>query len=357
MIMNKQLRALWFFLLAAAVFLWTSAEPHTDSLSEKLMQEPLYDSILPAAPVSGPLQPQGPQPALSQPSPRANSNLLGGIGFGFTIGNVPLFNTWKNSLPDSLRHVGLDPGFGKILPDSVNSISADTMGLIYIISERPEIYNMTVPVYLSVQRIKEDELTSLGLSFFHTSKQFQSMVFPGRDTLGRRVNIHEKLSFYSLALEVGYQKVIPDQYFKIEGVDKTYFTAALSASPLSAFSKKASVTTSVPAGDIRMHTAADIIKTHLTTLSSNGVALSWRLGISTMKRNPLGGGMDLGVHYSGSWYTLFTHNGFPTLNKHIHTQAPKPDRPLSFLSNRIEFRVSFLRAIGKNHSTLPAQSE
>ncbi|MFP4163188.1 MAG: hypothetical protein ACLFQB_04310 [Chitinispirillaceae bacterium] len=286
-----------------------------------------------------------PADSLSQ-KPKAPQGMLLGAGVGFSIGSIPLFTLWQKSLPDSLDHLGLDPQSGTIMPDSSNSIEADTNQLSYEITEEPEVYNITLPIYLTAMHVEEDRMISVGASFLYTSKQFQTSVYPEPDTLDRRVNIREKMNFYSLALELAYKKAIPPQYFSIDGTDRAFFTAALSLSPLCAFTKESSASTSIPAEDLRMHALRDTIQSRLTPLSSFGAALSWQFGISTLKHSSNGGGLEIGLQYSGSWHSLFSNEGSKVLNRDIYYRAPKANKPLSFISSRIELKVSVFRALG-----------
>lgn len=270
-----------------------------------------------------------------------------GAGVGFSIGSIPLFSLWQKSLPDSLSRFGLDVNSGMILPDTLNSVEADTNRLTYEIAEKPEVYNITLPLYLSLMHVKDNRMLTLSASFLYTSKQFQAMVYPEPDTLDRRVSISEKMNFYSLALELEYQKAIPAQYFLIEGTDQAFLSAAFSVSPLSTFSKKSQARTSVSPDDTRMQSIRDSIQSRLNPISSTGAALAWRLGISTMKRYQDGGGLQIGLHYSGSWHSFFSDEGAKILNRDIYYKAAKADNPLSFVSNRIELKVSIFRSLGK----------
>ncbi|HEX2955871.1 MAG TPA: hypothetical protein VHO70_03535, partial [Chitinispirillaceae bacterium] len=89
-------------------------------------------------------------------------NLTGlflGIGAGVTLGNLPLVSLWKNSLADSLTHLGLQENSFFITPDTLLPDSlqiADTSKLVYRIKEKPSIYNMTFPIKLSIAKINDN---------------------------------------------------------------------------------------------------------------------------------------------------------------------------------------------------------
>ncbi len=276
-----------------------------------------------------------------------------GAGMGFSIGSIPLFTLWQKSLPDSLSRFGLDASSESILPDTLNAVEADTNRLTYEIIEKPEVYNITLPLYLSLMHVKDDRMLTLSASFLYTGKQFQATVYPQPDTLDRRVTISEKMNFYSLALELEYQKAIPPHYFRIEGTDQVFLSAAFSLSPLSTFSKKTQARTSVPSKDLRMQSIRDTVQSRLNPFSSRGAALAWRFGISSLKRYQGGGGLQIGLHYSGSWHSFFSSDGSKVLNRDIYHKAPKADNPLSFVSNRIELKVSIFRSLNKGAEKEP----
>ncbi len=267
-----------------------------------------------------------------------------GAGGGLSIGSIPLFSLWGQTLPDSLRFLGLSKDFGKVQPDSANSISADTMDLRYKVTESPEIYNIAVPVHLTFMHVNDNRALSLGLALFYTSKQFQSNLYIDQDT-ARHINLSEKMSFYSVALEIGYQKPIPVQYFKIDGADMAYFSTFLSISPLCVFSKSESIKTFSNEDDQRITTIQETLKPQISDLSARGAALSWQLGISTLKRYPSGSALNMGLYYIGSFHALFSEKGKTVYNKEISPSASKPDKPVSFLSTRLEFKVDFLKGL------------
>ncbi|MDR0307315.1 MAG: hypothetical protein LBI42_10840 [Chitinispirillales bacterium] len=267
------------------------------------------------------------------------SETLLGVGAGMSIGSIPLFTMWKNSLPDSIVHMGIPIDFGK------NELTGDTAALRYTITNSPEEFNVILPVNLSVYNIKNDRIATLGLSFFYTSKQFQSMIFPYLDTLNRRVNIDEKLHFYSLSLEAGYQKAISPAFFSIDGSQKTLFSLYLAASPLNFFKRNGSVKTSVPKNDERIHSVADSVREKFSYISANGSSLSWRLGFTTLKRYSDKGGLETGLFYGGSYNALFYNKGSRIAKSKIFTAENESDKNLSFLQSKIELRVTLLRSI------------
>jgi len=285
--------------------------------------------------------------AAALPAPKSETMI--GVGAGMSIGSVPLFTLWQSSLPDSMSRIGLTPDFGIDMdePASPNS----SMNLKYAVTEAPEKFNIIFPLTLSVYNLKNDRIATLGVSFFYTSKQFQSMIYPELDTLMRRVNIDEKLSLYSFTLEAGYQKAIPPEYFSISGSQKTLFSMSLAASPFNMFTRSGKVRTSVPESDERMRAAADSARKNFSDLSSNGKALSWRLGVTTLRNYGNSSAIEMGLFYGGSYSALFYDgSGSRTRKSHIHITEDERDKNLTFLQNRIELRMTFLRSLNRERT-------
>jgi len=291
----------------------------------------------------------------ADPDVKKSETMLG-FGAGMSIGSVPLFTLWQNSLPDSISRIGLTPDFGR----ETDALSGSLVNLRYVITEAPEVFNLIFPLTLSVYNMKNDRIATLGLSFFYTSKQFQSMIHPELDTLSRRVNIDQKLSLYSLSLEAGYQKAIPPAYFSITGSQQTLFSVSLAASPYNMFTRNSKIRTSVSESDMRMRAAADSARKSLSDLSSHGKALSWRLGFTTLKHYGDGGGVEMGLFYGGSYnalfyddsYALFYNNkGSRTRKSQIYTAEDEKDKNLTFLQSKIELRITFLRSLKRGKTT------
>ena len=279
------------------------------------------------------------------------SETMIGLGAGMSIGSIPLFTLWQSSLPDSMRLLGLTPDFG------IDKSSGDSMNLKYVVTETPEQFNIILPLTLSIYNIKNDRIASLGVSFFYTGKQFQSKIYPELDTLNRHINIDEKLSLYSLSLEAGYQKAIPPQYFSIKGSQQTFFSVSLAASPFNLFTRSSKIKTSVPQSDERMQAVADSARKNFSHLSSNGKALSWRLGLTTVKRYGDGGALEMGLFYGGSYSALFYNDGSRTAKSQIYIAENEKDKNLAFLQSRIELRITLLRSLKRKDTSVSSHND
>ena len=278
--------------------------------------------------------------SVSQDTVPKLSGTFFGLGFGLSIGNIPLFTMWQDALPTKIEHLGLSPTFG------IDTSIGDMLQLRYSIVESPEQFNFVMPLSVTVYNVKKNSVTAFSLSYFQNSKQFQSTITPGtqgNDTLGRRVDIHQILRYHSLTIEASYHAAIPPVFFSIDGAQQSFFSVSAGISPLNYFSREGDAKVSAPEGDSRMQSVADSAKSKLAPLSANGMALTWRVGINTLRGYANGGGIEMGLFYSGAYSAYFYGNGEEVMKSRIHAVGGEADKPLSFLSNRVEFKISFMR--------------
>jgi hypothetical protein len=277
------------------------------------------------------------KPSISQDTVPKLSGTFFGLGFGLSIGNIPLFTMWQDALPTKIELLGLSPTFG------IDTSIGDIQQLRYSVVESPEQFNFVMPLSVTVYNVKKNSVTAFSLSYFQNSKQFQSTIIPGNDTLGRRVNVHQILRYHSLTIEAAYHAAIPPVFFSIDGAQQSFFSLSAGISPLNYFSREGDATVSAPEGDSRMQLVADSAKSQLAPLAANGMAFTWRVGINTLKGYANGGGIEMGLFYSGSYSAYFYGNGEEITKSRIRAVEGETDKPLSFLSNRVEFKISFMR--------------
>jgi hypothetical protein len=264
-----------------------------------------------------------------------------GFGMGISVGDAPIFAMWQKHFPDTLQTFGLYPGSG--------ANGDDTVLLRYRVTESPDAFNFTMPFNLSLYRVGETRTFSFAVSFFHNSKQLRSELSINSDSASRRVGMFETLAFYSVSIEAAGGFAIPPAFFSIDGTQQTLLTLAVGASPVNAFTRSCEFEQNFDAGDARLSAAADSVKKAFAALSGNGLSLSWRVGISAIKRYPSGSGVEFGLFYSGAYRGYFYSDGVRLTEEHIKTrgldinaESVAGGKPLAFLSNQAEFRVTFL---------------
>jgi len=270
-------------------------------------------------------------------APTLLSGAYWGFGIGLSVGNVPIFPMWQRNFPTTLRQLGLsDTGNGETAP------------LRYDIIESPDTFNFALPFRLSIHSVGEKHVFSFSVLFFRNSKDFQSTLYI-TDTVTRRINILEKLAYYSVSIEAAGNWAIPPVFFSVDGSQQTFLSLALGLSPINSFTRECEIETDFKDNDTRMQAAADSVKKMFATISGNGLSLSWRIGISVIKRYQSGYGSELGLYYSGAYSNRFYSDGVRLTEEHIKTRGADLNaesvtggKPLSFLSNQAEFRATLL---------------
>jgi len=260
-----------------------------------------------------------------------------GFGVGLSVGTVPIFPMWQRNFPNTLRQLGL--------PDTSNG---EKTLLRYRVTESPDAFNFALPFRLSLHSIGEKRSFSFSVMFFRNSKEFQSTLDIS-DTAARRINILERLSYYSASIEAAGDLAIPPIFFSVDGSQQTFLSLALGLSPINAFTRECEFENDFNNNDARMQAVADSVKKTFATISGNGLSFSWRIGISVIKQYPSGYGSELGLYYSGSYSNLFYSDGVRLTEEHIKTRGTDINaesvtggKPLSFLSNQAEFRATLL---------------
>jgi hypothetical protein len=270
-----------------------------------------------------------------------------GFGMGLSVGDAPIFPMWQKRFPDSMDSLGLSPAFG--------ADSGDAGPLRYRVTESPDAFNFALPFRLSLYSIGETRVFSFAVSFFRNSKRFQTELSISSDTVARRFGMIETLVFHSVSLEAAGGFAIPPAFFSIDGTQQTLLTLAVGASPVNAFTRSCEFEQNFDAGDARLSAAADSVKKAFAALSGNGLSLSWRVGISAIKRYSSGSGVEFGLFYSGAYRGYFYSDGVRLTEEHIkkrgtdlNAESVAGGKPLAFLSNQAEFTATFL---------LPAKSK
>lgn len=267
-----------------------------------------------------------------------------GIRAGWTIGNFDLVRNWQEALPDSLGNFNLTKGSFRVKDSTHTSPYIDTTDLVYVIKELPGAYNISIPIGLQFTKISEQKKTSVLLSFAYVGKSQKSVITGLIDSLSESVNIRSNLNTFSFFLEGNYSFPFPEQYFKIDGVDKSFFTLGVSLSSIIV-----SVGNNISYGgkSIRMDAVKSAISNTLADKTSIGAAVSFRAGVSTVKALSKTSILEFGVSYMLSRYDYF-YKDSQRLNKEwIQPGVKDSNKPLAFFSNRIEFTVGVFRRISK----------
>lgn len=255
---------------------------------------------------------------------------------------------WEKTLPDSLKDFGLLSGSFSISPDTASSDSltrlGDTSGLRFSIKEKPAIYNLSVPLTLSITKFRERSHFTSALTFSLFSKTQKGSIYVLNDSLDRRVDIRQKFMMYSLTLNFLYGTRINPRYFSIDGVDRTNFMLGVGITPLVSMNRTFS--TKRHSDDIRIRSIEDSISSLFKDKHDYGFAANVKTGITTQSHLAKGG-IEVGLFYTLSWYNYFLNDGDRVYRRDLNPSEKDADKPLSFISNRVELTITLIRPAKK----------
>jgi hypothetical protein len=248
-----------------------------------------------------------------------------GVGAGWGLGSFPLFAEWIKGLPDSARDI----------------VGPDTTLKNFSVKEQADAYTILIPLTFYWTPLA-DERHSLSFegSFFWINKSFQAYLQSGDTTVSRWVHWQQSMSAYSFSVGFNYKYNIPEQYFRVENVNRSSLLLGFSVDPLLLVDKSASFSSSGLADSTLARANAVLDKRNF-----RGVGCAWRLGFSSLHRLSTAKGLEISLVYSGRWYGYFKNGKTRTLWKDINPAASSPLENLSFLSST--FQISFALVSGK----------
>lgn len=268
-----------------------------------------------------------------------------GFGIGLSLGSLPVLKLWEKSLPLSLESFGLEPQSFIRTDTSSDTLSfGDTSLLAFTEIEAPTIYNITFPLMVSIIRFRENDRFISSLGFSHISKQQKTTVFSRDDTTGSRVDIRNKLRFYSLTIDLTYSLQIPPEYFSINEFDRTGFFIGCGVSPLVSVSTIYKTDSHFDRQNERMIDIEKSIVERSGSFTCYGLSAFLKAGISTVRRLTARQSMEISVSWSLNKYDYFRSNGNDVLKKEIN-HGHEDNTKLSFLSNRLDISFSLLRRL------------
>jgi hypothetical protein len=264
-----------------------------------------------------------------------------GIGAGWTLGSFPLYSEWENGLFDSSSQIA---GPGSIVPK-------------FTVLEPVNSYNIFWPFKLSYTPIV-NERNAISLEgefyFLFTGKTFLASLLPGSDTLHSSVEVNQSCKTYFFTIGLDYRTAIPEEYFKVEGVGRTTAIIGFSITPLLRFSKQTSISINNPYNTIPDSTITQIGKS-IDNRSFNGMGVSWKLGISSLKKLTKKSGVEIGISYSGHYMGFFKNGPAPMVWKDLNPGHLRPEEKIACISNT--FEVSIMLLSGKAAPTAGAAAK
>ncbi len=267
-------------------------------------------------------------------------------GIGWSLGDFALLSLWEDALPDSLSSLGLSVSSFSVPYDSTagnDQPPVDTKPLFFSIKEKTAIYTMSFPLSLSLVRIRENDRCALSLNASWMRKIFSATIAATGDTLDRKVDYKESMNVYSVFLSLTYGHRIPQHYFSIEGVERSFFNIALDFSPLIASAIRRNV--SAPSSDVRFSE----VKNHISSPPRrflHGGAAGLRVGLNVLKRLNKNSASEMGAWFSILGYGYFLEHGDRVAFNDINPSNGKKDRPLYWISSRLDITFALMRRHG-----------
>jgi hypothetical protein len=262
-----------------------------------------------------------------------------GLGAGFSLGSFPVFDVWQRGLPDSLGTFGI-PAITVIKGIFPNGDTLDTLHLLYDEKVPPNAYTIYFPVTFSRYfGTSEKQYTAVDLSLFLLYKKLQAEIRDDSST--NRVSLKQSFGFYTCALWLRYQRSIPERYFTIGELRQSSISFGFDFHPLVYVRKKNTVTVEDGSNplfvDFKNRAAAS-----LTESSEFGLGLSWKAGISAIKKYSSNTGLEVRLLYLGQWFI------FPGTNETaINQNAPSNKENYSFICHRLAVQMALLRGVKK----------
>ena len=258
-------------------------------------------------------------------------------GIGWTIGDFELLSLWENALPDSF------PPFHVYFTSDDSSgtpVDGDSLRISFAVKEAPSVYTMSFPLLLTYKSIHENHQLALSLSGSWMRKVFTGVFSTDSDTLPETVDIKETVNIYTVLLSFRWGHSIPAHYFSVEGMEKTFFTAGIDIAPFvgTRIGKSAST-----AGDKPYLLALKRSFSSSIPRFFHGGAVGGRFGISMIKRLNARSATDFGLFYTIRGYGYFFEKGNRVFRRDIDPSTREDDRPLFWISNRLELSFSLLR--------------
>ena len=208
------------------------------------------------------------------------------FGAGWGLGSFPLFTQWERGL--RIRHRTGRPEF----PNAE-----------FTVAQPADAYYIVWPFLLSFTPLTT-ERSSLSVEsswyFLFSGKSFLAAL--QNDSAARAVRFMEPIVrgvFFLLRL--AYRHVIPEEYFKVDGVQQTSVVLGVSVTPLFAFPRSSSFSSSQIADS-----TLTALRSHIDNRDWNGAGIGWKLGISTIKKLTSHSGLQMDLVYIGRLNGFFS---------------------------------------------------
>jgi hypothetical protein len=237
-----------------------------------------------------------------------------GIGVGWTLGRMELFDQWATPL--------------KQMPFDAASLdtSVSLSQFNYADVEKPNSYSTAFPLFISYSPWSGEKSNLATFIEFNWMKKTSKGIWRTADT-ARYWHRLSELRYTNLALGAQYYHDIPEDFFRIDGVSRTAVNIGLSLSPLLAINQHQR-----DSSNLLMS-----VDDHRATYF--GLGASWRLGLATFQTLQSGNGLEAGIMYEGGWNGNFTGGHQKLSWGDINPSSSRKDNLFSSINHR--FKIYF----------------
>jgi hypothetical protein len=247
--------------------------PESDSTSV-LLSVPYDDTATGVVPESRMLEPDT--------SYRFWSDPFRGVGIGWSLGGMPIYELWQGGLIDQASGLPAFTDWVDSIPIRFNEITA------------PDEYHTAFPIGVTlVPVVSENRYSAIDLDFQFMTKT-QELSWESDSISVDFWNRTRKLRYFDGAIGLTTHLGIRPRYFSVKGVDRTSLLLGASFCPLSAV------------WILREDTSPFLDTAYSATNMYYGLGASWKAGISTLRQTSPGRGLEIGTMYTGFWRGSYT---------------------------------------------------
>jgi hypothetical protein len=239
--------------------------------------------------------------------------LYWGIGAGWTLGKMPLFDEWTQTLT------------ARPFDFLIKVRTLDTAKFTLTKIEAPNSYSTSFPFFCSISPIALKQGNLSATAEFQWMKKKAISRWQSPDSLFW--HRQDAMSILALSLGCLYHHELGEQFFKVDGVLRSMVTCGFAVSPLVLINH-------------HQRDSSNMIRTvHTNHERLRGAAVSWKAGVATFQGLASGNAVEIGIMYEGAWQGLFPAG---TLWREINPAYHEADFPLAFVSNRFRLYAQLL---------------
>ncbi len=247
--------------------------PESDSTSI-LLSVPYDDTATGVVPKSQILEPDT--------SYRFWSDPFRGVGIGWSLGGMPIYESWQGGLIDEASGLPAFTDWVDSIPIRFNEITT------------PDEYHTAFPVGVTfVPFVSENSYSAIDLDFRFMTKT-QELSWKSDSISVDFWNRTRKLRYFDGTVGLTTHLGIRPRYFSVKGVDRTSLVLGTSFCPLSAVQI------------IREDSSPFLDTAYSATDMYYGLGASWKIGVSTLRQTSPGRGLEIGTMYAGFWRGSYT---------------------------------------------------